>query len=48
MGEHEPAAVADVRIIRAELVAMIAQGKRPLEIVGERFKPREMAYPLIV
>ena len=46
--KQKPAAVADLGIIGPELVAVVAQRERRIEIVGERLEPAEMGNPLLV
>ena len=48
LGEEEAAAVAEVGIVHAELVAVVAQRQRRLEAAGQRFEPREVADPSVV
>ena len=46
--EEEAAAVADFRIVHAELMAVIAKRQRLGEVVGQRFKAAEMPRPSLV
>ncbi len=48
LSEQEAAAVADVRIVHPELVAVVAQRERLGEIVRKRLEAAEMADPLRV
>ena len=43
--EEEAAAVADLRIVHPELMAVVAQGQRLGEVVGKRLEAAEMGYP---
>ena len=43
--EQEAASVADVGIVGAKLVPVIAQGQRPSQVAGERLEPSEMPDP---
>ena len=43
--EEEAAAVADLRIVHAELMAVVAQRQRLGEVVGERLEAAEMRFP---
>ena len=46
--EGEAAAVADLGVVHAELVTVIAKGERLLEIVGQRLEPAEMPRPAVL
>ena len=43
--EEEAAAVADLRIVHAELMAVVTQRQRLGEVVGERLEAAEMRFP---
>ena len=45
LGEQEAAAVAKVGVVRAELVAVVAQGQGLLEAAGQRGEAGEMSDP---
>jgi hypothetical protein len=45
LGEEEAATVADLGVVGAELVAVVAQGQRFLEAAGQGFEPAEMREP---
>ena len=47
LGEGEAAAVADVRIVHAELMAVISKRERLRQIVRQRLEPAEMPRPLL-
>ena len=44
--EQEPAAIADVGVVLAELVTVIAQRQRLGEVAGQRLEARQMGDPL--
>ena len=44
--EEEAAAVAEVGVVRAELMAVVAQRQRLREVVGQRLEAAEVALPL--
>src|SRR5690606_31820188 len=44
--EQEAAPVAEVGVVAAELMPVIAQRQRDLETAGQRFEPSEMGNPL--
>src|SRR5918993_1342604 len=46
--EQEAAAIADVGIVHPELVAVVAERERLLEVIGERLEAAEMRRPLSV
>ncbi len=46
--EQESAPVAQIGIVHAELMAVIAQGQRLPKRAGQRSEPREMRDPLII
>ena len=46
LGEEKAAPVADTRIVRAKLVAVVALRERRREIVGQRVETREVGFPL--
>jgi hypothetical protein len=48
LGEQETAAIAEIGVIGAELVAVIAQRQWLFEAAGERFEAAEVAEPDIV
>ena len=45
LGKGEAAAVADVRIVHAELMSVVTQRERLREIVRQRFEPAEVPRP---
>src|SRR6185369_5157653 len=45
--EQEAAAVADLRIVHAELMAVITQRQRLRQVVGQRAEPAEMRGPAL-
>ena len=47
LGQQEAAAVADFRVVHAELMAVVSQGKGLVEVVGKRFEATEMPRPTI-
>ena len=48
LGEGEAAPVADLRVVNAELMAVIAKRERVGQVVRQRLEPAEMRRPLLV
>src|SRR5437868_12213894 len=48
LGEGEAAAVADVRIVHAELMAVITQRQELAKVLGQRLETAEMPGPFLV